>query len=1181
VKRLAVLLIIFLLFPAAGFSASTDEFTLLREKWVEVLTGGDYDTESEVYQKYIAPQVVENTTYAQSLWDSMIKAENRVNSFDNSYLWADLQTGNTMDMYSRNSSKMNSTYARLTAMTLAYVQKGSALSGNSDLCGDIIDALDWLYTYKLNENTPKNNRDPAAVSDNWYYWEISIPAHLNNIQAMIYNNLTADQILNYQKSIDKQILTLGTAATGANRLSQCALLAVGGIVKKDSSKIIYARDQISPTLKYVTVDDGFYEDGSFIQHHTVPYNSGYGLSALGNLSNIMYLLEGTSYRLADPNAQNIYNWIDDSFITTSFEGRSMDSTAGRYISRSGSRYDFVETLTKIAFFAPEPYASYYKSLIKRWASNNTYYNYYDNIKNIFTILKFDKIMTDNSVAQAADPDFYKQFYNMDRFVIKRPDYSFNAAMYSSRIRNYESINGENLKGWHTGSGMTYLYNSDLKQFDDGYFATIDKYRLPGITTIKNTTAKADDFSKSFAGGVENSNLYGVSAMEFMAADDTSGTMHTLKAKKSWFMLDDEIVCLGSDINSETQNDSIETIVENRKIKDTADNKFIVNGISKPQYTGYNENIANASWAHLEGNPTNLENKQKSDIGYYFPNPININAKRESRTDSWKSVNTTESSSLITRNYLSMAIDHGIMPQNKTYEYVILPDKSAIETENYSNNPDIEVLADSEDIHAVLEKNKNILGAVFWQNRKLEISDIICYNKAVVMMSENGNITEISVSDPTQENTGSINLEINKNFFGIESMDSGVTVQKSDGKIYISVPAAGSHGKTFKVRLYKNETADSKLAWSKPLPPKDFTYTDGVLNWDSVFGAKGYKVYRSENENSDYTEIIDTNVNNYTDNSFLIDTNYYYKAAAYSEGGQSEFSEFVSSIFNKKKYLINDDFDDYTAGGLSNQNGWIFHDSPNSCNIVSIGESDNVLRIYRINDQVNSIASHAFTAPAGSMLTLEATVIPDALTSDYKTLMVATDANNKAAIHIYSQKGSMYVYNGATTTSKTTVLNGTVDVYKPYKLKVVIDTKTKSFDLYVDDEIKAANLKFRDSTADIPASIGFAPGNNNNTLTVADVKVYYILNELKSNTLTVNNGIAAISVTNTLDKELDAVCILCLYENGVLSSIKIFNKRFLPNEEFAFTEYTGNKKTVFMLFDNIYNLKPYIKKLTSN
>ncbi|NRE38244.1 hypothetical protein DBN75_11770, partial [Enterococcus faecalis] len=70
---------------------------------------------------------------------------------------------------------------------------------------------------------------------------------------------------------------------------------------------------------------------------------------------------------------------------------------------------------------------------------------------------------------------------MDRVLQKNNEYAVGISMYSQRVGNYEFGNTENKKGWHTADGMLYLYNQDFAQFDEGYWATIDPYRLPGTT----------------------------------------------------------------------------------------------------------------------------------------------------------------------------------------------------------------------------------------------------------------------------------------------------------------------------------------------------------------------------------------------------------------------------------------------------------------------------------------------------------------------------------------------------------------------------------------------------------------------------------------------------------------------------------------------------------------------------
>ncbi len=64
---------------------------------------------------------------------------------------------------------------------------------------------------------------------------------------------------------------------------------------------------------------------------------------------------------------------------------------------------------------------------------------------------------------------------------KTSKYAVGLAMYSNRIANFEYGNTENAHAWHTADGMLYLYNRDFNQFGEGYWTTVDPYRLPGTT----------------------------------------------------------------------------------------------------------------------------------------------------------------------------------------------------------------------------------------------------------------------------------------------------------------------------------------------------------------------------------------------------------------------------------------------------------------------------------------------------------------------------------------------------------------------------------------------------------------------------------------------------------------------------------------------------------------------------
>jgi hyaluronate lyase len=151
---------------------------------------------------------------------------------------------------------------------------------------------------------------------------------------------------------------------------------------------------------------------------------------------------------------------------------------------------------------------------------------------------------------------------MARAVHRRPGFAFGISMSFTLIKPYESINGENLHGWHTGDGMTYLYKappSSLSQYANAYWPTVDPYRLPGTTVEALTLADGVALTTTthWAGGATVNGL-GAIAMS-LAAPKT-----TLTARKAWFCIGDAVVCLGTNITASDGLD-IETTVDNRNV----------------------------------------------------------------------------------------------------------------------------------------------------------------------------------------------------------------------------------------------------------------------------------------------------------------------------------------------------------------------------------------------------------------------------------------------------------------------------------------------------------------------------------------------------------------------------------------------------------------------------------------
>lgn len=748
-------LLLLVTLAALGRVMAADAYDLVRDKWRDSITGGSTYNAAD---PEISPRVASITSSANSNWNSMLKT----GGTSRAYLWSDLTS-------TTSSSEITTAYGRLRSMGLAYATHGSSLEGNLTLRADIIGGLDWMFAHRYNTT--------QAEYGNWWDWEIGAPLALNDTAVFVYPGLTSTQITNYTASVDHY--TPVPDMTGANLVWQCTVIAVRGMLGKNSAKLASASSGLSPVFPYAHAD-GFHLDGSFIQHNAHPYAGGYGLTLLQYLPPLMDTLQGTAWEVTDPQQSNIYRWVYDSFAPLIYKGGFMSMTRGREISRSGAQdhntgQKAMEYLVRWSDIAPANDALTYKRMIKYWLQQDTFRSFIPSIGNIDALIKAKAIRDDATITPVSEPVYHRPFPEMDRVVHLRPGFGFGLSLYSSRIYNYESINSENLHAWHTGSGMTYLYNADLGHYDQDYWPTVNPYRLPGTTVDTQTLADGVNQSKkstqSWVGGAELQGLYGVAGMQLASQGNT------LTGKKSWFMFDDEVVALGSDITS-TDGRPIETIVENRRI--TASNALTVNGTAQPTTMPWSTSFASVNWMHLAGSAAS-----GADIGYYFPTATPIKALREARTGTWDAIGTG-STTAITRNYVTFWRDHGSNPTAATYAYVLLPNKTAAEVSAYAASPDITILENSSSAQGVKENKLNLVAVNFWQDATKTVNIITSNKKAAIIAQENtGQDIEISVADPTQLGT-SINVEIARVASAVLAKDSRITVTQLSPTIKFTV-----------------------------------------------------------------------------------------------------------------------------------------------------------------------------------------------------------------------------------------------------------------------------------------------------------------------------------------------------------------------------------------------------------
>ncbi|UQZ34370.1 hypothetical protein C2I18_13085 [Paenibacillus sp. PK3_47] len=763
----------------SAYSATLDpEYDTARGKWFDMLAGGLYDASDPD----IAAAIQSITAKAQDNWKSMNKVP-----AGRTYLWSDLAANST------NPTHIRLSYQKLYEMALAYQTAGSSLQGDPGLRDSVLEGLEFLYgSYYNNSVTPYGN---------WWEWEIGAPLALNDSVVLMYDELSSAAVQNYMNAI--QHFAAGPKDTGANRVWSCAITIGRGILSQDETLIRKGVNGLSPVFGYVTSGDGFYEDGSFIQHEKFAYNGSYGLSLIENLSTALYLVTGTSWDVTDPASENVYRWVNDSFIPFVYKGALMDMVRGRDISVF-SRQDhatghrMIAAIVKIAQSAPEQEALRYKSMIKYWLQNDTTHSVYEN-QSIDFIQRTKAIMANPHISPAKEPVQTKIYSAMDRAVHLRPGFGIGISMFSKRIANFETTNGQNLKGWYTGAGMTYLYNGDSNQYGENYWPTVNAYRMPGTTAVNGKPMTAESLSpQTWAGGTALSEGFGTVGLSFehLGADVTSA----MQAKKSWFLFDDEMVALGTGITSTYGSNDVETIVENRKINTAGDNPLTVNGILKPSTAGWSETMTGVKWAHLAGSSPG------SDIGYYFPGVATIEGLREERSGKWFDISKYSGvlepgNPTHTNRFLNLYFNHGTAPTDASYAYALLPNQTAAQVSSYAGNPDFIVLANNSSVQAVKEKKLHAVGANFWTQTEQSVDIIKSSGKAAVMVKENpGSDLFLAVSDPNQPASGTVTLTLDKSARSVLSADPRITVQRLSPFIQVTVDVGGSKGQPIEAKF---------------------------------------------------------------------------------------------------------------------------------------------------------------------------------------------------------------------------------------------------------------------------------------------------------------------------------------------------------------------------------------------
>lgn len=617
------------------------------------------------------------------------------------------------------SAQMTQQYKMLYDLTLAYRTEGSRYYGDEDIKRNICSSLEWLYANRYGESEKSGRGSISPWEYNWWDWQIGTPRLLIDILILL-NCLPLSTIKRYLSLF--HFLVPEPAMTGSNFLNICTELIGAAVLENDAETLTETAVRaggIFVCCDGQTKKEGYYSDGSYLFHAHHAMNAAYGLEQLWSAAFLIRLMHDTSAAFSAECENAAVSWLLNGQMPFFFKGNTMRCVMGRYPNGGKiGRERLLCAAADLFDICSDTEKKKITALIKQLTAVQ---NDYETGLCASRCKIINKAVSEKS---RYDDKCDRVFSGIDRIVHKRSGWAFAAAMNSERISGYECINGLDRYGWYHGDGMTQIMLSyDTEQFLNGYWDKVNPYRIPGVTAdtqkrLPESVALEFDYlsDEDFVGGVciRDEAVCAAMTLRSFHIDEngekfdgdkinTKPCAHkcSLKAKKAWFVFDNEAVALGCGISA---NDGfeVETAIDNRRLYD------------RQAYSG-------DGWVNY-GNM----------LGYVFPNGGKIRTRvRKAEED-----------------FFELWLSHGKNPSTADYAYIILPNQTACRTREYLKNPDAEILSNNTSVQCVYHKGLKIKAFVFY--RACEFDAVSVSEPMLLMLREHNGIITAAAADPTRK-----------------------------------------------------------------------------------------------------------------------------------------------------------------------------------------------------------------------------------------------------------------------------------------------------------------------------------------------------------------------------------------------------------------------------------------------
>ena len=708
-------------------------FLQLLKKWNSIILGLDYfNIENSRMNKIYEQNEKEVTKFLEKIQK------------DDKKIWDDLAD------YSK-SANLTKTYRRLEQIAKSVTNPKSKYYNDKEVINIVKRSMKLMEDNYYNENTESKG--------NWWDYEIGTPRAINNILTIMNQYFSKEEIVKLLRPISKMVpdpskimvsQNRGKKAVGGNLSDLGKVKVIEGILLEDNEKLEVAINNVSNVLEVVSEGEGFHYDGSYVDHTNIAYTGAYGNVLIDGFSQLLPVIQASPYKIEQNKLKILYNWIYEGFLPLIYRGELMDMTRGRSLSRKiqNDHYAAVEVLRgimRIAEASEQSEKNKLQGIVKDIVKSDNYYDTFLSLKSFYDVYLFETLLSNNMVGEIERNTYLKLYNDMNKvaYYNKERGFAFGISMHSDKIQNYEFMNKENAKGWYTSDGVSYLYNDDLSHFSDDYWATVDPYKLPGITENNKAREKGlgmTTMKNSFVGSTSLNQKFGTVAMDFSNLDNT------MSAKKAWFILGDRVVFLGSGVKDASGTNGY-TVIENRKIKrssrnrsmDKEDYKVIVDG---------KEKTVDSTEIEIQANNIFLKSSNKEmNIGYKFLKTTSLNVKKETRSGTWKDINESQSNESVENTFLTIVQPHDMV--RNSYAYVLYPNRDEKEFAEEVSREEITVIENSETNQVIYDKLNNTYGVVKYDDSELKLEDnLILKEKGIYTIQKELNKLKIAFFNPT-------------------------------------------------------------------------------------------------------------------------------------------------------------------------------------------------------------------------------------------------------------------------------------------------------------------------------------------------------------------------------------------------------------------------------------------------